>query len=591
MPYLEGAKGVEITDSILYDIQGNATFNFTGDGPIGEDLKALLVDHLTGAATKLYAKLEKHTLGQSISNLPRANAAYNDHCSRDKTRVSCFKNTRQALLKEAGEWIFAALDTPEIFLLSGLAGIGKSTVAQTIAERAYSAHLLGASFFFSRDETDRRTAKKFCATIAFQLCNYDERFAQAIGNELLKEKGTAAMSKGLLEQVDALIVEPLRNLVNQRSRPLVLVVDALDECDEEDALDVLNTLQHVVHELPSFKVVITSRPRPRHEGFLDQHRIFRMHEIEDKIVDDDIRVYLKYRLSCEQVKQCLNLKDRWGADDCDIESLVKAAGRLFIIASTAVLFILDTLARNPASQMKKLQDALAEGRAPFKTLDDFYTIVLRSAVPTNCDSYIAERYQAVVGAIIVVQDPLPLEALANLIGLDSADVQAVLDHLQPVILLGSNAVPRIYHKSFFDFVTDAERCKYDDLLIIPRDRNTQITAGCLDVMNACLKRNILGLGTPAQFMGNSAGLEAEAMSNDQIGEKISRELRYACVFWANHFEVADTEDANLIAKVIAFAKEHMLHWFEALSWICKLDLAPRDLLLLRKLLVTRSAHV
>jgi hypothetical protein len=28
MPYLEGAKGVEITDSSLYDIQGNATFKW-----------------------------------------------------------------------------------------------------------------------------------------------------------------------------------------------------------------------------------------------------------------------------------------------------------------------------------------------------------------------------------------------------------------------------------------------------------------------------------------------------------------------------------------------------------------------------------
>ena len=59
MPYFKGTKGVEITNSNLYDIQGNATFNLTGgaesttndkavvlirytDGPIGEELKALV---------------------------------------------------------------------------------------------------------------------------------------------------------------------------------------------------------------------------------------------------------------------------------------------------------------------------------------------------------------------------------------------------------------------------------------------------------------------------------------------------------------------------------------------------------------------
>ena len=110
-------------------------------------------------------------------------------------------------------------------------------------------------------------------------------------------------------------------------------------------------------------------------------------------------------------------------------------------------------------------------------------------------------------------------------------------------------------------------------------------------MNIRLKRNILGLGTPAQFMENNAALKAEGMSNDQVGEKISRELRYACVYWANHFEVADTEDANLIDGIRTFANEHLLHWFEALSLIRKLDVAHRDLLLFRKLLVTRSALV
>ena len=54
-----------------------------------------------------------------------------------------------------------------IYVLSGLAGIGKSTVAQTIAERAANLGILGASFFFSRNEADQRSAEKFVTTIAF----------------------------------------------------------------------------------------------------------------------------------------------------------------------------------------------------------------------------------------------------------------------------------------------------------------------------------------------------------------------------------------------------------------------------------------
>ena len=124
--------------------------------------------------------------------MPRAHAAYNDYAFKDKKRVACFENTRQSLREEIGEWITSVLDKPEIYLLSGLAGIGKSTVAQTVAERADNLHLLGASFFFSRDESDLRNAKKFYTTLAFQLCVYDKQFAQAIGKVLLEEKGAAA---------------------------------------------------------------------------------------------------------------------------------------------------------------------------------------------------------------------------------------------------------------------------------------------------------------------------------------------------------------------------------------------------------------
>ena len=515
--------------------------------------------------------------------MPRAKAAYDDYTY--KNRVSCFENTRQSLRKEIGEWITSILDKPEIYLLSGLAGIGKTTVAQTVAERADSIQLLGASFFFSRDEADRRNAEKFYTTIAFQLSAYDERFAQAIGNALLDKKGAAATSKKPTEQLDALIVEPLRGLLNQRSRPLVIVVDALDECDAEDARIVLESLAHLVHEMPSLRVVLTSRPQPLLDRYFDNHKVFYMHNIEDKVVDNDIRLYLKHCLSCEQVNGRLTLKTQWGANKEEIETIVRAAGRLFIIASTAVLFILDKAARNPASQMRKLQIALSHDHTPFNALNEFYTIILRSAVPADCDPDIVERYQTVIGTIVVVQDPLPISTLANLIGLSSEDILAVLDNLQSVILLDDDGIPRVYHKSFPDYIKDSTRCKANDLRIVPRDQHTQITICCLVVMNMSLKRNILGLGTPAQYMDNSDGLKAAGISHDQLCKKIALELRYACMYWANHFEGADIEDINLIKKVDMFTKEHLLYWLEALSWLCKLELAHRALLTAHNLLV------
>jgi hypothetical protein len=197
-----------------------------------------------------------------------------------------FERMREALLADVGKWI-KALDETWIYSLSGLAGIGKSTVAQTVAARADEVGYLGASFLFSRDVAAHRNTKKFFTTITFQLCAYDEEFVQAIGVVLATERGAAAASKEPLEQLNRLIVKPLRKLVEGQMRLLVIVVDALDECNDEDGLVVLSALDHLVCELPAFKVILTTQ--------LQQHlnlsagaasrKVFYLQNIEDKIVD------------------------------------------------------------------------------------------------------------------------------------------------------------------------------------------------------------------------------------------------------------------------------------------------------------------
>jgi hypothetical protein len=103
---------------------------------------------------------------------------------------------------------------------------GTSTVAFTIADRAQTACRLGAASFFSRDEAERSNAKKFFTTIAFQLCIYDNEFSQAIESVLQQgEKGIAAITKDPRDQLEVLILKPLRDIVRLRPQPVVIVVD------------------------------------------------------------------------------------------------------------------------------------------------------------------------------------------------------------------------------------------------------------------------------------------------------------------------------------------------------------------------------
>ncbi|KIL59001.1 hypothetical protein M378DRAFT_169886 [Amanita muscaria Koide BX008] len=485
-------------------------------------------------------------------------------------------------------------DESRMYVLSGLAGIGKSTVAYTIASRAADLNLLGASFFFSRDEADRNNAKKLFTTIAYQLCVYNEHFAKAIGDVLLTERGSAATTKDPQEQLQILILDPLRSIVQSRVRLILVVVDALDECDEDDERDVVHGLSQLVRELPCFKVILTTRPQPHLDRFLSiqsGHKIFRLQDIEDMVVDGDIRLYLSHSLSLEAVQEHYSQR-QWCASGEEIASLVGAAGRLFIIASTAVRYILDKSASNPAAQMQKLLRAFARCLTPFKDLDQFYTVILRNVVPENCDhDDTVSRYQSVVGAIVFLQRPLPVSTLAQLINIDVVEIREVLDNLQSVILLGSEDVPRIYHKSFPDYLTDQMRCKDPRLQIDTRICHIQIATRCFEIMDKCLKRNILGLGDPARFMSNEDGLKEDEITDEQLQEKIPQQLRYASVYWVNHLEVANVEHEALMSGLEKFVDEHMMYWFEVLSLIGKLDSAHLTLLVVLKLLQSTSSDL
>ncbi|KIL56301.1 hypothetical protein M378DRAFT_172828 [Amanita muscaria Koide BX008] len=309
------------------------------------------------------------------------------------------------------------------------------------------------------------------------------------------------------------------------------------------------------------------------------------------VVDGDIRLYLSHSLSLEAVQEHYPQR-QWCASGEEIASLVGAAGRLFIIASTAVRYILDKSASNPAAQMQKLLRAFAQYLTPFKDLDQFYTVILRNVVPENCDhDDTVSRYQSVVGAIVFVQRPLPVSTLAQLINIDVVEIREVLDNLQSVILLGSDDVPRIYHKSFSDYLTDQARCKDPRLRIDTRSCHIQIATRCFEIMDKRLKRNILGLGDPARFMSTEDGLKEDGITDEQLQEKIPQQLRYACVYWVNHLEVAKIEDEALMNGLEKFVDERMLYWFEVLSLIGNLDSAHLAIRLVLKLLKSRSSDL
>ena len=201
------------------------------------------------------------------------------------------------MLDEIEQWV-NDFEKPSVYWLNGLAGTGKSAIAQTVAERMSEVGKLGASFFCSRDFEDRSDLWLIFPTLAVQLARRYAGFRSIFVPLAWSDQGIAYES--LYNQMKKLIVQPLV----ESAISTVIVIDALDECkDEEPASAILSVLGRFVPQIPNVKIFVTGRPEPRiQRGFrlpllAQATDVFVLHEVESSRVNSDIRLFFKHRFS------------------------------------------------------------------------------------------------------------------------------------------------------------------------------------------------------------------------------------------------------------------------------------------------------
>ena len=486
-------------------------------------------------------------------------------------RQGCLRGTRKTVLWEIEHWL-AGEHKQQIFWLNGLAGTGKSTIAQTFAERMFAYRKLGASFFCSRDFENRSNLQAIFPTLAFQLAYRYQLFRDRL-LQVLKACPDVAQ-ESLCSQMEKLIVGPLK----AAGIPTLIIIDALDECkDEEPASAILSILSRYVNEIPNIRFFITGRPEPRiRSGFrlkplLPITDILRLHEVKPEVVDNDIKLFFQTQLTeLAQKRSDCDLTEDWPTSS-DIGILCEKAAGFFIYASTVVKFF-TTKNRTPAEQLNRIislpQSTSHEGRSG---IDSLYTQVLEQAVDYAAmdDDELYFRFRAVVGTVVVVFNPLSVKALSDLLRV--SDISTTLRSLHSLLLvpISKDAPVRIFHKSFPDFLTDQSRCTDHRFFIDPPIHHMKILLSCLNLMRERLKRNICGLDDYI-FLTEVEDLPNYRKNN--IGDA----LEYACSFWTKHLLIIPVSGPNIgeVQEAIdKFFTTHLLFWIEVLSLIGKLDIA------------------
>ncbi|KAL5633011.1 hypothetical protein ACGC1H_003489 [Rhizoctonia solani] len=533
-------------------------------GPTGDDEDLMrryrrieqLFRQLQGEASlSAWSITSKHFVNMQLESLrPAKLARYNSEISTEVIRRACTENTRVEILGNITKWS-EVRSTPSIYWMNGMAGTGKTTIAYSTCVALEASKQLAASFFCTRMSPECRDAKRIVPTIAYQLARRSAPFRCALCRTL--EEQVDIGTGTIFTQFEHLLRNPLMEAKENMPNNLVVVVDALDECSDPYIVELfLGLLFRSAVDLP-IKFFVTSRPEPviRRKMISENERsrsILYLHEIEQSLVQADIKLYLRDELVLMSPK------------DIDIEQLAQRAGNLFIYAATAVRYI-----RPPGKSVnsqERLETVLGTTVQPNRGLipiDMLYSVILKTAITEDKELEPAERERMlfVLWTAVCACEPALISTIAAISGIGNKDkVVAALEPLRSVLHISDyNETVTTLHASFPDYILNRERS--GQFACDVSGHNYILSLRCFEIMKAQLRFNICNIRS--SFIPDREVPDLK----DSIDANISEELFYACRFWVDHLGsgLATAEAYPPLQTIDEFLSQFLLFWMEVLN--------------------------
>ncbi|ESK86804.1 nwd2 [Moniliophthora roreri MCA 2997] len=392
----------------------------------------------------------------------------------------CHPETRQEIKDDILQWCRDPLNDANVFWVHGPAGVGKSAIAQTIAELVEGEGLLASSFFFSRNDGKRSDPTYLVPTIAYQLaCRIPElnvAMTKIIRqNPQIQHSSFDVQFRELLVNSYRLAIELHGREWIGRLAQKVIVIDGIDECETRRTItqwvlrygeirpqDLVPPIASMLAQNLPFRFLLFSRPEPCIREALEA-ATFGPHMRRLGLGDSldarrDIRRLLEVGFSsiCGS-RSAVVFPEVWPAPKV-IEQLIDKACGQFIYAATVLKFVNDEYSH----PMKQLQIILglspaAKGNFPFKDLDELYHQILslnpnQSEVMRVLRTLLRLRH---LNCYRLRPNPKNIE---RLLGLKEGEVSATLRGVHSVLEVSSPETDiRLLHESFGDFLRETSR--------------------------------------------------------------------------------------------------------------------------------------
>lgn len=465
-------------------------------------------------------------------------------------RQGCADGTRVLLLADLMTWAMHSKGM-QTFWLNGMAGTGKTAVTETLCHLLAKEGILGASFFCSRKTANRQMVNlifpSLAKTLAYNYPEFHQKFVQVLEHDL------DFTSMNLKDQFQTLLVEPAKKAFVQYSRPIVLVIDALDECDRPDALEMFLKIILTENSSSALHFFITSRPEIEiRAGFsVGTHASKRLQDIKMHTVKADIRHYLLGAL--KQIKDSSQAA-LW--PPAELETIVEKSGNLFIYAATGVKYILNGKGFD-VNRLRKFALITPPDNA-VRAIDEVYSFVLKEAFK-GLDDDEKEIVNSCLQTIVCALDPLSVTVYSALLAVDVKFVRAAFASLHSVVQIPEKQKDDhkiiLHHASFADYLTSSSRAQSEPWHIDVSSAHNILLNQCLNIMNSKLCFNIADATTSYQ-------------SNVQQNLKVHPALEYACGSWPNHLFLSLKQakiPQEIATNIEQFFVQNSLYWLEVLS--------------------------
>ena len=308
--------------------------------------------------------------------------------------------------------------TRNIFWLCARAGTGKTAISSMLTWR-YPENI-GAVHFCKFNNSDRVNPKVMISSIAFQLSEvipaYHDKLLTLTDLDSLFEKNATRM-------FEYLIVEPLSQISVEK--PLMVIIDALDECSWRGSNEICSILQRTKDALPKWlKFILTSRNESVIRRILLP--IAQTYTLTADKTEDDLREY--YRMQFPE------------ASDEKIELLLTKSEGSFLYASEIVKQIheenlsLDDINFFPIGIYGFFNDCFSrlfgeeEGQLPY---DDV---------------------KPLLEFLCIEKEPTEVSFLEAFLDWDEYKLKSILAHINGIFPVKDNCIEPL-HKSVIDWLT------------------------------------------------------------------------------------------------------------------------------------------